>query len=160
MVERCNVCGGIIRVRKRQRWTAAKRTAFLDLLAATGNIAATCRELDIWPSAAYKLRRTDTDFASAWTRAIRTGYDRLEAMLLAKAGAAAEDAEATVDAGAIDTALALQMLRLREARQRAQAAGTAKLQNRVKRATPEETDAAILKQLAVLDRRIKAGGRI
>ena len=139
-----------------KRWTAAQRAAFLDHLAATCSVTAACSALDVWSSSAYYVRRTDPAFAEAWRVALLTGYDRLEGMLLAKAGAATGAAEAAAEAGTLDADLALRLLALHDSRMKAQAAGTAKPQNRVRRATPEETDAAILRQLAALDRRIKA----
>lgn len=142
--------------RTRKVWTRARETAFLDHLAATCNVTAACAAVNISACMAYGRRRKDPVFAGAWRAALLTGYDELEAKLLARAGAATDHARRGTDAGDFDADLALKLLAHHGSRMRAQAAGTAKPQNRVRRATPEETDAAILKQLAALDRRMKA----
>lgn len=139
-----------------RRFTERRRTAFLDHLAATCDVSAACRAIELGAPAAYRARRNDPAFAEAWRAALLTGYDRLEGMLLRRAGAATANAEAAVDDATLDPEMAIRLLALHQARMKAAAAGTAKPQNRVKRATEAETNAAILKQLAALDRRLKA----
>ena len=138
------------------RWSNARRDAFLDHLAATCSVTAACRAIESPASSVYYIRRTDPAFAEAWRAALLTGYDRLEGMLLARAGAATADAEAAIEDGSFDADMAIRLLALHDTRLKNAAANAAKPQNRVRRATPEETDAAILKQLAALDRRMKA----
>lgn len=141
--------------RQRKVWTRTRECAFLDHLAATCNVTAACKAASISVCVAYGRRRRDPVFAGAWRAALLTGYDVLEAKLLARAGAATDHALRGLDDDNFDAELALRLLTHHGSRMRAQATGTAKPQNRVKRATPEETDAAILKQLAALDRRAK-----
>ena len=138
------------------RWTKARRDAFLDHLAVTCSVTAACRALEASASSLYNIRRNDPAFAEAWRAALLTGYDRLEGMLLAKAGAATDDAEAAIADGTFDADMAIRLIALHESRMRKAASGATLPQNRIRRATPEETDAAILKQLAALDRRMKA----
>ncbi len=139
--------------RVNKRWTPKQREAFLDHLSATCSVTAACIALDVYPSSAYYVRRTDPSFAEAWRAALLTGYDRLEELLLQRAGAATTGAEAAIDSGQVDTEFAIRLLALHHARMKTQAAGAVRLQNRVRRATPEDTDAAILRQLKALDRR-------
>lgn len=141
---------------QRKRWTRRREAAFLDHLAVTCNVTAALKLVQISSAVAYKRRREVPAFAAAWDAAVRTGYGRLEAMLLARAGAATADALAAVDAGTVDPDLAMRLLAMHGTRMAKAAAGTTKPNNRVRRATPEETDRAILKQLAALDRRSRA----
>lgn len=108
------------------------------------------------PTSVYKLRRRDAAFAEQWHAALLAGYDRLEAALLSHA----MDALGTTEQGEvldrpIDVRTAMDILKLHHARQTGRPRtpkGPA-----VRRATEEETDAAILKQLAALSRRAKVG---
>lgn len=72
------------RVRKRE-WTAAKRRAFIDELAATCNIQAALRVVGMSDSGLYKLRKRDARFRAEWAEALREGYAKLEMMALERA---------------------------------------------------------------------------
>lgn len=58
------------------------RTRFLDHLVATSNITAAAKEANISPSRAYRMRRSDPDFAAKWQEALAEGYENLEMELL------------------------------------------------------------------------------
>lgn len=54
------------------------RARFMEHLAATSNISRSAELAGITPARAYKLRRTDTDFARQWAAALAEGYLHLE----------------------------------------------------------------------------------
>lgn len=51
-------------------WTPARRTQFLDRLAADGSVSAACARIGMSREAAYQLRRRDARFARAWSAAL------------------------------------------------------------------------------------------
>lgn len=138
------------------RWTEHQREAFLTNLSATCSVSAACAALEGSLSGVYYLRRTDPAFAAAWRTALQTGYDRLEEALLQRAGAATAAAEEALDAGKVDADFAIRLLALHHSRMKAQDSGRTRQQNHVQRATPEETDAALLRQVKIVERRLKA----
>ena len=54
------------------------RRVFIDTLAATSNVTTSATEAGIDTSRAYRLRRSDAEFASDWRKALLEGYDHLE----------------------------------------------------------------------------------
>lgn len=137
-------------------WTVAKRATFLGQLAATCNVTKACEAVGMHPTGAYKLRLRDSVFAEQWHAALLTGYDRLEAALLQRAMDAVELPDGEPVDTAIDVRTAIDILKMHHARQNIRPRtpkGPA-----VRRASEEETDAAILKQLAALSKRAKVGG--
>jgi hypothetical protein len=92
-----------------ERWTAAKREAFLRALVETANVVGAARSVGVPENSPYHLRRKDDDFARAWDRALDEAYSKLEMMLLRRAtyGEACDGA----DAPAISTSFALALLR-------------------------------------------------
>ena len=143
--------------RERQtNWTAARRESFLDQLAATCNVTMACAAIGVKPVSAYTVRRRDPAFAEQWRMALLTGYDRLEAKLVEHALKALGETEAVeVPEVPFEARIAMYILKLYHARLHAGASvktGGPKLT----RSTAKDTDQAILKQLAILDRRRKA----
>lgn len=61
---------------------AAKRTTFIEVLAATCNVVLASKASGIDQSTAYKVRLRDPAFAAQWNAALASGYDRLEAEAL------------------------------------------------------------------------------
>ena len=92
-----------------ERWTAAKREAFLTALVETANVAGAARSVGLPECSPYHLRRKDSDFGMAWDAALDEAYSKLEMMLLRRAtyGEACDGA----DAPAISTSFALALLR-------------------------------------------------
>jgi hypothetical protein len=92
-----------------ERWTAAKREAFLRALVETANVVGAARSVGVPENSPYHLRRKDDDFARAWDRALDEAYSKLEMMLLRRAtyGEACDGA----DTPAISTSFALALLR-------------------------------------------------
>lgn len=92
-----------------ERWTAAKREAFLQALVETANVAGAARAVGLPEHSPYHLRRKDDDFARAWDAALEEGYAKLELMLLRRAtyGEACDGK----DTPAISSSFALALLR-------------------------------------------------
>lgn len=59
--------------------TTAKRNAFLERLAATGNVSEASRHAKVDLVSVYNWRNGDEDFAYAWTLALEVAGDLLEA---------------------------------------------------------------------------------
>ena len=75
----------IVKRRRTDGWTAAKRVQFLDGLASTCNVSEAVAPTGMALSGAYTLRRRDPVFRAEWADALECGYARLETMLLARA---------------------------------------------------------------------------
>lgn len=143
-------------------WTAKARAAFLDHLAATCNIAMSARAVGKNPASVRKLRMRDAEFAAAWDAAMETGYASVEAMLLARA-TGMQDAVDAADPGEyapppetekMSSELGLRLLALHNK--------NGQPQNRrkpFKRATQDELEAALLKRLKALHKRMVKEGR-
>jgi hypothetical protein len=71
-----------VRQARRGGWTKAERQRFLDALAATCNVTASCAAAGLSTNGAYKLRKRDPAFAALWIEAIAIGYERLEEAML------------------------------------------------------------------------------
>jgi hypothetical protein len=72
-------------VRVRKKWTQHRSKwmpKFLAALGETSNVTAAAECAGIGTSHAYKVRRTDHDFARKWEIALCEGYDNLEMELL------------------------------------------------------------------------------
>lgn len=131
------------------RWTARRKAAFLDHLAATCNVRDAAAAIGVAPGSLYKLRRRDAAFAQAWREAVQLGYDMLETVVLGHVLSGRR--ERTIDAayGPIDLDEALRLLtRHGDALKGKPAKGGARIQY----ATRAQTDTAILKKLDALDR--------
>ncbi|WNO53553.1 hypothetical protein [Stakelama saccharophila] len=139
-------------------WTKKRRETFLNTLAETCNVTASARAAGVWPSNAYKLRRSDAEFAALWRAAMVVGYDRLEARLLEVATSALNDIDlkdpGDTKSREINFDNAVKLLRTHRgavAEGRTRSADAPR-----RRATQEETDAALIRKLDALDRRRKA----
>lgn len=165
----CAGQGRRLRVRKVRpsEWTNAKRAAFLDHLAVSCNVSESVEAVGMTLGGVYMLRRRDPEFAELWRRALLTGYDRLEELLLRYAGAGVDPeagAGAAVNAVAIgetvmaerpfDPRMAFDLLKhhraTAEGGQRKQLGGKF---HRADRATAEK---ALLKKLDALAKRLRA----
>ena len=154
--------GGVQRRRIRHDgWTAKRRAVFLDHLAATCNVDASAAAAGPHVSTVYALRRRDADFAAHWRAALDSGFDRLQGMLIERAIGPMKIAlgETPVpDPAQMDTALAMQLI---EHHRRTITGAKLRSGGPVQsRATEEETNAAILKRLKVLHRRMLAKAEI
>lgn len=134
------------------RWNKAMRRRFLDHLSATCNVKASAEKIGVDPGSVYYLRRRDPVFTVEWDEALRLGYQMLETRLVGHAlsGGARCDAIEQDGIGAINPDLALVML---AAHRNAMAGKTHRGGPRPQRATEEETNAALMKQLDAVEKR-------
>jgi hypothetical protein len=143
-------------------WTKAKRTRFLDTLAATAHVRMAAKAAGMGPQAAYKLRRRDPAFAALWAAALELGYERLETGLLARALGRDVDAINAIEPDGeivdmpIDPDIAFRVLGMRRAAAAAAAGGGRAPQNRGYKFVPIEQVLVILaKQLDVVEARVQ-----
>jgi hypothetical protein len=75
---------------KGDRWTEQAETVFLDHLAASCNVLASCEAAGFCNTTVYKRRREDAAFAQRWQAALEQGYLRIEMALVRRANEALE----------------------------------------------------------------------
>lgn len=157
MGEGVRVTGGNrrpVQVRKAPRGSFgdAERQVFLDHLAGCANVMAAAAAAGVGVSTVYDARRRDPVFAQQWEEALEMGYSMLHSLLLEKAamgGAYVPGGTIVPGPETIDTGLALDLLRLRNAPKGARNVGGAPLRRADEKALAE----AILAKLDVLERR-------
>jgi hypothetical protein len=66
-------------------WSARRERLFLETLAATSNVSASCKAAKVSDTSVYRRRSTDATFAAAWMAALCEGFARLEMELLHRA---------------------------------------------------------------------------
>lgn len=71
-----------LRKPKREQWNKRKQERFLAELAATCNVAASCRAVKMSDQSVYRLRQRSPEFRAGWEAALCEGYARLEMMML------------------------------------------------------------------------------
>jgi hypothetical protein len=138
--------------RKWVSWDDAKREAFLDHLAGSCNVKASALAAGVDPASVYALRRKDPEFAGQWHEALLAGYDVLETALIGYALAGGDAGRAVgnmIDPIDVDTGLRLLSAHRNALRGKASRGGP-----RLRRATREETDAAILAKLDAYEKRL------
>jgi hypothetical protein len=93
---------------RKLNWTKT----FLAALAETSNVSAAARLAGASTAQVYEARRTDSDFAKQWRRALCEGYDLLEIELLQRlrSGIDAEGEDGKRAKRAFDNATALRLL--------------------------------------------------
>lgn len=148
-------------VQRRDKWRAGDRQAFLDVLAATGNISQAARSIGRTPNAAHRLRIKDAAFAADWKSAVDAACETIHAAAIAEALRTAGNVDA---AGApcpscgqtprpFDQALAFRILNyqaMRDARPKAPPRGNF-------RPMPmAEVEAALTKRIAAIVRARKS----
>ena len=62
-------------------WTPRVEQRFLAVLAGSCNVKAACREVEMWPPAAYNHRKRFPGFARAWDQAVEIGMSELESRI-------------------------------------------------------------------------------
>lgn len=147
---------GKLQVKKvRERcWTARRRGDFLAHLAATGNATASAKAAGMHVRSAFALRQRDPQFAAEWEAALDTCQARLEAKLIVYAETKGETkGDEEDELAGFDPKLAMQtlaLLRDRPGRRQRRRGGPLP-----RTATREETEAAVLKLLKKLKRRLE-----
>lgn len=143
-----------VREQRRDGWTDRKRGLFLDHLAATCNIRRSAAAAGMPEHGVYALRRRDPEFAEQWWAAIDASRARLESLAIEHAGGSSVPIGETeiADPPAFDLDKTLRVL----AYHRARSAGPPPRRSgpKLRRADESETDAAILKGLKALRKRL------
>jgi hypothetical protein len=149
---------GNLQVRKLRKdsWTMSDKAAFLDHLAVTCNVKASCAAIGKAENVAHAMHRRDPAFAEAWGHALHSGYATLEAMLIERARGSIPipigETKVTIDPGQMDTELALKLIDRHLKRLQG---GAHKGMQPYKRVTEDKTNAALLKRLKALHRRLQ-----
>lgn len=146
------------RVRK-DGWTEKRKKIFLDHLAATSNVRRSAAEAGIGSNSAYRLRFRDESFRAQWDAALEQGYARIEAMLLERVFDAHPEEPSDGERfahrmQAMDSSLALTLLKQRDARKQ----GVARGGKRPGKASIDELRAEIAKWLSGLNKRLGGAG--
>lgn len=142
-------------------WTKAKREAFLVELAASCNIVRAAALVGMGQSGAYRLRKREPAFAAQWQAALEIGYERLETALVRRALEAVGETVGEFPVEALDQRSepvekmtvdqAIRVLTFHRESIRQGQARTRKTQARHV-ATQEETDAALIKRIRMVER--------
>lgn len=74
-----------LRKASEKSWSKAKEQKFLAELAATCNVTQAAAAAGVSTTQAYRRRKVDAGFRSAWLEAVGTAYQRLELVLLERA---------------------------------------------------------------------------
>lgn len=91
------VNGPQVKAVRKNGWTPARRTLFMETLAATCNVSEAARVAGKNLSSAYYQRRRDPAFAREWGQALSVGYGELEALLLRQSLFGSEQEDVTLD---------------------------------------------------------------
>lgn len=145
------------RTARRNGWTKPRREDFLIELAASCNIVRAVALVDMSPSSAYRLRKRDSEFAAQWQAALEIGYERLETALVRRALEAVgeiaiealDDRAEPVEKVTVDQAIAI----LRSHRESIRQGRARQLKPQARHlATQEETDAALIHRIRMVER--------
>lgn len=142
--------------RSKREISQRSRDEFILSLSETCNVSLSAERAGVALSTVYKIRQRDAAFAAAWQRALDDGYQRLEMGLVQAALAAVEGPrdDAAGDRPVVAPMTMDQALRLLGRHEGSVRGGRFKTNRpgKGRMPTPEETDEAILKRLAVLRR--------
>ena len=152
----------------RRGLTDAQCNKFLTALAGNCNVRRSATMTGLAYSTLYDMRRRDPAFAQQWQEALALGYMRLEEAVLAYSlkavhaidlDALDEDDEAAAIADAAPDMISPEAIKFAmdvAAKHRSEAKGAAFDKRGRRRATNEETDAALRRKLDALARKVKA----
>ena len=130
----------------RKSWTRATTDKFAQTLAETCNVSLAAAAAEKSSSCCYARKLGDPAFAEEWRLALAMGYGRVEERLIRDA---CGDPDARMDK--YEREQALNLLKFH----RSEVDGAHGGATRVARASADETDAAILKALAAVKKRMK-----
>lgn len=137
---------------KPQSWTKARRAAFLTELAHSCNVSRAHKAAEMGERGAYALRRRDTEFAQQWQAALELGYERLEMALLRRALEVLGELELDERAEPVEKMTVAQAIDVMNLHRRSVQQGRAHQRRLCHVATQEETDAVLLKRIAMVER--------
>jgi len=133
-------------------WTKARRAAFLTELAHSCNVGRAHKAAGMGERGAYSLRRRDAEFARQWQSALELGYERLEMALLRRALEVLGELELDERAEPIEKMTVAQAIDVINLHRRSVQQGRAHQRRLCHVATQEETDAVLLKRIAMVER--------
>lgn len=134
----------------RNSWTRATKDGFAQTLAETCNVRLAAEAAGMSSSCCYARKLSDPAFAEQWRLALAMGYGRVEERLIRDA---CGDPDARMDKYEREQALNLLKFHRSELSPARAVGGTPPT-----RSAAEETDAAILKALAAVKKRMKGPG--
>lgn len=147
-------------------WTRLRRRAFLRALSETGKVKDACERVGISDTAVYRLRKRSPGFARDFAAALARSAPMLEQIAWERAvegweePVTARDGTVTMRRRYSEPLLRM-LLREAQAARRTEAAAEAKARPRGPHyATPEETDAHLLKLLDGVERRRRGEARL
>lgn len=137
---------------RRVAWTKRMAEEFFETLASTCNVSEAARAIGV-PRTNLYHKRVDPAFAERWDAALKLGYQMLETRLVghALAGKGLGDPIDRDDLPPIDPVLARLVLGMQR---RALAGPPRKPGRRAVPTSPEQTNAALLKQIEAAERRV------
>lgn len=132
-----------------------QRQLFVEVLGECCNVRHAAAVAGFAHSAAYKLRRVDRDFADAWQAALENGYARLEMALVERAIDTIEKLNGgggtpLPPVGAMTVAQAMDVMAKHRASVEGGRAKRVRLNSHT-RPSAEETDAEILRRIAIIE---------
>lgn len=141
-----------LRKAKPHSWTRARRAAFLTELAHSCNVSRAHKAAGMGERGAYALRRRDSAFARQWQTALELGYERLEMALLRRALEVLGELELDERAEPVEKMTVAQAIDVMNLHRRSVQQGRAHQRQLCHVATQEETDAVLLKRIAMVER--------
>ena len=141
-----------LRKAKPHGWTKARRAAFLTELAHSCNVSRAHKAAGMGERGAYALRRRDAEFAQQWQAALEIGYDRLEMALLRRALEVLGELDLDERTEPVDKMSVAQAIDIMNLHRRSVQQGRGHQRRLCHVATQEETDAVLLKRIAMVER--------
>ncbi|WP_144243929.1 hypothetical protein [Sphingopyxis sp. MWB1] len=142
-----------LRKRRASGWTAARKRAFLTELAHSCHVGRAHRAAGLGPTAAYGLRRRDPEFAAQWQEALVQGYERLDMALLRRALEVVGELELDEPSEPIVKMSVDQAIDVMNKHRQSVVGGRARGWTPPRLASQEETDAVLMKRIAMVKRR-------
>lgn len=135
-----------------QSWTKARRTTFLTELAHSCNVSRAHKAAGMSERGTYALRRRDTQFAQQWQAALEIGYERLEMALLRRALEVLGELKLDERSEPVEKMTVAQAIDVMNVHRRSVQQGCARERSSRHIATQEDTDAVLLKRIAMVKR--------
>jgi hypothetical protein len=133
-------------------WTAAKRKAFLTELAHSCNVTRAHKAAEMCNGSAYSVRQRDAEFARQWQAALEIGYERLEMALARRALEVLGELELDEREEPVEKMTVAQAIEVMNLHRRSVQQGRGHQRRLCRVATQEETDAVLLKRIAMVER--------
>jgi len=133
-------------------WTAAKRKAFLTELAHSCNVTRAHKAAEMCNGSAYSVRQRDAEFARQWQAALEIGYERLDMALARRALEVLGELELDEREEPVEKMTVAQAIEVMNLHRRSVQQGRGHQRRLCRVATQAETDAVLLKRIAMVER--------